>query len=92
MRLNERSIADYAALPIEDALAAFKQVKLQPREELIAGTVLKEVRDRLSFLHSVGLGYITLDRPPPLFRAAKVKRIRLATQIGSQLRGRALRA
>jgi excinuclease ABC subunit A len=87
VRLGGRSIADYAAMPIENSLAAFAEIKLTPREELIAGTILKEVRDRLSFLKSVGLGYLTLDRPAATLSGGEGQRIRLATQIGSQLRG-----
>jgi excinuclease ABC subunit A len=87
VRVDGRSIADYAAMPIEEALAVFEQVKLQPREEMIAGTILKEIRDRLSFLTSVGLSYLTLDRPASTLSGGEGQRIRLATQIGSQLRG-----
>jgi excinuclease ABC subunit A len=87
VRLNARSIADYAALPIDQALAAFGELQLTPREALIAGRILKEVRDRLSFLRSVGLGYLTLDRPAASLSGGEGQRIRLATQIGSQLRG-----
>jgi len=87
VRVNGRSIAEYAALPIQDALAAFARVKPTPREELIAGTILKEIRDRLGFLQSVGLNYLTLDRPAASLSGGEGQRIRLATQIGSQLRG-----
>ncbi len=87
VKINGRSIAEYAALPIEESLKAFGEIKLAKREELIAGRILKEVRDRLSFLHSVGLGYLTLDRPAASLSGGEGQRIRLATQIGSQLRG-----
>ncbi|MEP7272263.1 MAG: excinuclease ABC subunit UvrA [Acidobacteriota bacterium] len=87
VRIAGRSIAEYAALPIEGALGAFGAIKLGPREELIAGRILREIRDRLSFLQSVGLGYLTLDRASSSLSGGESQRIRLATQIGSQLRG-----
>ncbi|MGH9835260.1 MAG: excinuclease ABC subunit UvrA [Blastocatellia bacterium] len=87
VRLNGKSIADYVALPISESLKSFAEVKLTPREEIIAGRILKEVRDRLSFLQSVGLDYLTLNRPAASLSGGEGQRIRLATQIGSQLRG-----
>jgi excinuclease ABC subunit A len=87
VKIDGRSIADYAALPIDEAEEVFQQLRLSPREETIAGGVLKEIRDRLSFLRSVGLGYLTLDRPAATLSGGEGQRIRLATQIGSQLRG-----
>ncbi|HKX27919.1 MAG TPA: excinuclease ABC subunit UvrA [Blastocatellia bacterium] len=87
VKINSRSIADYAALPIETSLKAFAEIELRPREEIIAGRILKEIRDRLNFLQSVGLGYLTLDRPSATLSGGEGQRIRLATQIGSQLRG-----
>jgi excinuclease ABC subunit A len=87
VKINVRSIANYAAMSIVEALRAFAEVELTPREEIIAGRILKEVRDRLSFLQSVGLGYLTLDRPAASLSGGEGQRIRLATQIGSQLRG-----
>ncbi|MBX3279264.1 MAG: excinuclease ABC subunit UvrA [Acidobacteria bacterium] len=87
VRINGRSIADFAALTIESAVGAFADVALSPREEVIAGRVLKEIRDRLAFLCSVGLGYLTIDRPSATLSGGESQRIRLATQIGSQLRG-----
>ncbi|MBV9959174.1 MAG: excinuclease ABC subunit UvrA, partial [Acidobacteria bacterium] len=87
VRLGGRGIADYTSMPIEDAVAAFDKVKLNEREEQIAGLVLREIRNRLRFLETVGLGYITLDRPSATLSGGEGQRIRLATQIGSQLRG-----
>ncbi len=80
-------IADYTALPIETAVEKFDAVKLNEREEKIAGLVLKEIRERLRFLEAVGLGYLTLDRTSQSLSGGEGQRIRLATQIGSQLRG-----
>jgi excinuclease ABC subunit A len=74
-------------MSIIDALGAFAEVRLTPREDIIAGRILKEVRDRLNFLQSVGLGYLALDRTAASLSGGEGQRIRLATQIGSQLRG-----
>jgi excinuclease ABC subunit A len=87
VQLGGRGIADYTELPIEDAVAAFDRIKLNKREEQIAGLVLREIRDRLRFLEKVGLGYLTLNRPSATLSGGEGQRIRLATQIGSQLRG-----
>ncbi|HEX8176155.1 MAG TPA: excinuclease ABC subunit UvrA [Pyrinomonadaceae bacterium] len=87
VRVSGRGIADYTALPIEDAIKAFDEVRLNEREEQIAGLVLREIRNRMRFLETVGLGYITLDRPSSTLSGGEGQRIRLATQIGSQLRG-----
>jgi excinuclease ABC subunit A len=87
VKLGGRGIADYTSMPIEDAVAAFDKVKLNEREGQIAGLVLREIRNRLRFLETVGLGYITLDRPSATLSGGEGQRIRLATQIGSQLRG-----
>jgi excinuclease ABC subunit A len=87
VKLGGRGIADYTSMPIEDAIAAFDKVKLNDREEQIAGLVLREIKNRLRFLETVGLGYITLDRTSATLSGGEGQRIRLATQIGSQLRG-----
>ncbi len=87
VRVNGHSIADYTRLPISAAISAFGKIGLNPREEIIAGRILKEIRDRLSFLQAVGLGYLTLDRTSASLSGGESQRIRLATQIGSQLRG-----
>ncbi|MBI3951017.1 MAG: excinuclease ABC subunit UvrA [Acidobacteria bacterium] len=89
VRVGDRTIADYVALPISEALQAFRQLQLQltPREEQIASLVVREIIDRLGFLETVGVGYLTLDRPAFTLAGGEAQRIRLATQIGSQLRG-----
>src|SRR5687768_10630777 len=68
-----------------DADSFFKNVHLTPREEAIAGKILKEVRDRLGFLNAVGVGYLTLDRNAASLSGGEGQRLRLATQIGSKL-------
>jgi excinuclease ABC subunit A len=87
VRLGGRGIAEYTALPIQDSVAAFDAIKLNGREEQIAGQILREIKNRLRFLESVGLGYLTLDRSSATLSGGEGQRIRLATQIGSQLRG-----
>ena len=74
-------------MSIEDAVKKFEKVTLNEREEKIAGLVLREIRQRLQFLNAVGLGYLSLDRPSGTLSGGEGQRIRLATQIGSQLRG-----
>ncbi len=87
VKIGGRGIADYAALPIEESCAAFADIQLTARETQIAGLILREIKDRLGFLATVGLGYLTLDRPSATLSGGEGQRIRLATQIGSQLRG-----
>src|ERR687889_652310 len=87
VRVGNRGIAEYTSLPIEEAVAAFDTLKLNEREGQIAGLVLREIRNRLRFLDKVGLGYLTLDRASATLSGGEGQRIRLATQIGSQLRG-----
>ncbi len=87
VKINGLGIAEYTGLPIDDAVIRFDGIKLSLREEKIAGLVLKEIRDRLRFLSAVGLGYLTLDRASATLSGGEGQRIRLATQIGSQLRG-----
>jgi excinuclease ABC subunit A len=87
VRLNGMAISDYSRLPLEEAFRAFHKIELTEREDLIAGQVLKEICDRLEFLLNVGVGYLTLDRPVASLSGGEGQRIRLATQIGSKLRG-----
>ncbi|MEN3335330.1 MAG: excinuclease subunit [Blastocatellia bacterium] len=87
VRVAGRTIADYTALPILQAVKVFNAIKLNDRDEKIAGLILREIRARMSFLDTVGLGYLTLDRPSATLSGGEGQRIRLATQIGSQLRG-----
>lgn len=87
VKINGLGIADYTALAIDVSLKKFNEVTLNARETKIAGLVLKEIKDRLKFLEAVGLGYLTLDRGSASLSGGEGQRIRLATQIGSQLRG-----
>ncbi|QQS42391.1 MAG: excinuclease ABC subunit UvrA [Acidobacteriota bacterium] len=87
VKVGGRGIGDYVSVPLSDSLKLFKKIKLNEREEKIAGLVLKEIVDRLQFLDAVGLGYLTLDRGSATLSGGEGQRIRLATQIGSKLRG-----
>ncbi|HSL24401.1 MAG TPA: excinuclease ABC subunit UvrA [Vicinamibacterales bacterium] len=87
VRVKGRTIADYVDLPIVDALRAFDELVLTDREALIAGRILREIRDRLRFLNDVGVGYLTLGRSAATLSGGEGQRIRLATQIGSTLTG-----
>jgi len=87
VKVNGMSIADFTALPVSRGVEAAAQIKLTPREERIAGRILKEVAERLGFLNAVGLGYISLNRSAATLSGGEGQRIRLATQIGSRLRG-----
>jgi excinuclease ABC subunit A len=81
------NIAEIVGLSIGKALAYFQSLTLTERQEIIARQVLKEIRQRLQFLLNVGLDYLTLDRSARTLSGGEAQRIRLATQIGSQLVG-----
>ena len=85
--LKGKTIADYVNLPISEALALFDALELHDREAIIATRILKEIRDRLRFLNDVGVGYLTLARSAATLSGGEGQRIRLATQIGSNLTG-----
>lgn len=87
VKIGGSGISEYVSIPIEDSQKKFAKVKLNKREERIAGLVLKEIKERLRLLDAVGLGYLTLDRASGTLSGGEGQRIRLATQIGSQLRG-----
>jgi excinuclease ABC subunit A len=87
VRVKGRRIADYVNLPLVQAAPVFETLDLSEREHLIAARVLKEIRDRLGFLNDVGVGYLTLARSSATLSGGEGQRIRLATQIGSQLTG-----
>ena len=85
--LKGKTIADCVNLPVSEALVLFNGIELQARDLLIANRILKEVRDRLRFLDDVGVGYLTLARSAASLSGGEGQRIRLATQIGSNLTG-----
>ncbi|MBV8445409.1 MAG: excinuclease ABC subunit UvrA, partial [Candidatus Dormibacteraeota bacterium] len=80
-------IMDFCAMSVAQALRRVDILRLSEREQLIAHQVLKEVRERLGFLHDVGLDYLTIDRGATTLSGGEAQRIRLATQIGSKLMG-----
>ena len=87
VKVNDRNIGDVSSLSIKDLYEFFKNLKLTKIEHNIADQILKEIRQRLSFLVNVGLNYLTLDRSASTLSGGEAQRIRLATQIGSQLMG-----
>jgi excinuclease ABC subunit A len=87
VKVKGRGIADYVNLPISEARRVFDELELTERETLIASRVMREVRERLSFLHEVGVGYLTLNRSAATLSGGEGQRIRLATQIGANLTG-----
>jgi excinuclease ABC subunit A len=87
VKVNGMSIADFTALPVSRAVETAQKINLTGREATIAGRIVHEIRERLQFLNAVGLGYISLDRSAATLSGGEGQRIRLATQIGSKLRG-----
>jgi excinuclease ABC subunit A len=87
VRVKGRTISEYVNLPIAEAVRLFDALELSDREALIASRILREIRDRLHFLHDVGVGYLTLGRSAATLSGGEGQRIRLATQIGSNLTG-----
>ncbi len=87
VRVAGCSLAEVSALPVRRALEWFQGIELTDREAAIAAKLLREVRDRLGFLVSVGLDYLTLDRMAGSLSGGESQRIRLATQVGSRLMG-----
>ena len=87
VRVKGRTVTEYVNLPISEALHVFESLDLTDRENLIASRILREIRDRLRFLNDVGVGYLTLGRSAATLSGGEGQRIRLATQIGSNLTG-----
>jgi len=87
IKFKDKSIIDVTEMSLEDALEFFVGLKLTPYQEKIGKLMLKEIRDRLTFLNNVGLSYLTLSRSAGTLSGGEAQRIRLATQIGSQLIG-----
>jgi excinuclease ABC subunit A len=87
VRVKNFAISEFTTLPISRALVTVRNWELTDREQQIAGRVLDEIRRRLEFLSAVGLDYLSLERSAATLSGGEAQRIRLATQIGSKLRG-----
>jgi len=87
VRVKGMGIAEFTDLPISRALAVTRSWELTERERAVAGRIVEEIRSRLEFLTAVGLDYLSLGRSAATLSGGEAQRIRLATQIGSRLRG-----
>ncbi|MEY4358166.1 MAG: hypothetical protein RL469_1492 [Pseudomonadota bacterium] len=87
VRFRDRSLGALTCQTVTDTRKQFTKLKLSTRERAIARDLLAEIDSRLSFLERVGLGYLTLDRSAPSLSGGEAQRIRLAAQLGSNLRG-----
>ena len=85
--INKKNIIDLTDMNIDKLYNFFDTLKLSKEKEEIAKLLIKEIKSRLNFLHNVGLGYLTLSRSAGTLSGGESQRIRLATQIGSQLTG-----
>ena len=87
VRINNRNICEVSALTIAAAYQFFLALNLSPMQQEIAGPILEEVRERISFLDAVGLDYLTLDRLASTLSGGEAQRIQLASSLGSRLVG-----
>jgi excinuclease ABC subunit A len=87
VRFRERSIAEFTEMPVAAAERTFRGLRLVDREAEVARDILAELHSRLKFLKDVGLSYLSLDRAAPTLSGGEAQRIRLASQLGSNLRG-----
>ena len=87
VRWRDKDISQYAGMPVDELRTFFAKIQLAGREAEIARDLLGELQSRLGFLGEVGLGYLTLDRSAPTLSGGEAQRIRLAAQLGSNLRG-----
>jgi len=87
VKLGAHNIVEVSGLTVDAARTFFSELKLTGAARQIATEVLKEIRNRLDFLSAVGLSYLSLDRPGPSLSGGEAQRIRLASQVGSELTG-----
>ena len=85
--IDGKNLGEISSLSVKNLQVFFNKIKLSEKEEQIADQILKEINQRLSFLNNVGLGYLSLSRSAATLSGGESQRIRLATQIGSQLMG-----
>jgi excinuclease ABC subunit A len=85
--VGNKNVAEVSSVSVAETLKFFEDIKLNKREKIIADKILKEICNRLGFLNDVGLGYLTLGRAANTLAGGETQRIRLASQIGSQLVG-----
>ncbi|MCT1178574.1 excinuclease ABC subunit UvrA [Pediococcus pentosaceus] len=87
VKIDGKHIAEISALPIDSAMEFFGNLNFSEQDTAVATPILKEIKDRLNFLRNVGLEYLTLSRSARTLSGGEAQRIRLATQIGSNLSG-----
>lgn len=87
VKVGGKHISEVSELPIDDTVTFFEQLELSEKNSTIAKPIFKELKDRLSFLRNVGLNYLSLSRASGTLSGGEAQRIRLATQIGSNLSG-----
>lgn len=87
VKVGGMSISELVLMPVDDALAFFHSIKLTAQEQKVGSRLLLEVKNRLQFLHDVGLGYLTLNRRSNSLSGGESQRINLATSLGSSLVG-----
>ena len=87
VKINDKNINQFTKLSIEDAYSEIVSINLDKNEKQISELIINEISDRLTFLNNVGLDYLTLDRKAESLSGGEAQRIRLATQIGSNLTG-----
>lgn len=87
VRLQGLSVDGFSRLPVRGAVAALDKLRFKGNQAIIAGDVIAEIKQRLTFMDEVGLGYLALDRSAKTLSGGETQRIRLAAQLGSNLRG-----
>src|SRR5499427_865454 len=85
--VGERNIHEFSKMSVTRAIEVRDSLQVTPAEELVGARIIKEIRERLTFLDNVGVGYLQLDRAAATLSGGEAQRLRLATQIGSQLVG-----
>jgi len=87
VHVGDKTMRDLGTVPVKSCLAFFETLELEGARGVIADEIAREIKARLNFLCDVGLGYLTLDRSAPSLSGGEAQRIRLASQIGSELTG-----